>query len=46
MRPPPRPASPFSTTKSERPDACYHVIYYTEMDEVLSTEYPGARLVG
>lgn len=26
--------------------SCYHILYYTAMDEILSTEYPGARLVG
>lgn len=28
------------------PDSCSHVLYYTAMDEILSTEYPGAQLVG
>jgi hypothetical protein len=25
--------------------SCYHTLYYTAMDEILSTEYPGAQLV-
>jgi hypothetical protein len=27
-------------------NSCYHTLYYTAMDEILSTEYPGAQLVG
>jgi hypothetical protein len=27
-------------------NACYHVLFYTAMDEILSTEYPGALLAG
>jgi hypothetical protein len=26
--------------------SCYHTVLYTAMDEILSTEYPGARLAG
>jgi Trypsin len=26
--------------------SCYHTFYYTAMTEILSTEYPGAQLVG
>jgi hypothetical protein len=26
--------------------SCYHTLYYTAMNEILSTEYSGAQLVG
>ena len=26
-------------------DSCYHTLFYTAMDEILSSEYPGAQLV-
>jgi hypothetical protein len=33
-------------TQHEPADSCFHTLYYTAMDEILSTEYPGAQLVG
>jgi hypothetical protein len=36
----------YNTQYEASPNSCYHVLYYTAMDEILSTEYPGAQLVG
>lgn len=42
----PRIACQYNTQYETSPDSCFHIIFYTAMDEILSTEYPGARLVG
>jgi hypothetical protein len=39
-------ACKYNTQYEPSPDSCFHTIYYTAMDEILSTEYPGSQLVG
>jgi hypothetical protein len=42
----PKIACQYNVQYEKTPDACSHTLYYTAMDEILSTEYPGAQLVG
>jgi hypothetical protein len=39
-------ACKYNTQYESSPDACFHTMYYTAMDEILGTEYPGSQLVG
>jgi hypothetical protein len=36
---------PISCQYNSSTPTCYHIVYYTAMTEILSTEYPGATLV-
>jgi hypothetical protein len=36
----------YNTQYENSVDSCSHTLYYTAMTEILSTEYPGAQLVG
>jgi hypothetical protein len=42
----PAVACQYNTQYERTADSCYHTLFYTAMDEILSTEYPGAQLVG